>query len=104
MIDIEDFYNKLEIRKKNKLQKEYDSIEIKIRNLNDKIKLLEEQSSKIYRKKSDLYYKVRNRVQNKCKHDIYGPYECMRDDCSGGHYRCKVCGKTEFSYFGKEKK
>lgn len=104
-IDLEPHYTKVEKAKRNKLNREMKRLQDKSEMLMNKYNECQKKHSELYRKVSDLGYKVMHRVQKNCKHaNVVGPYECMRDDCSGGHYRCINCNKSEFHDFRNDKK
>ena len=86
-------YTKLEQQRYNEIQKIRLALTKKQQRLQKQIEKLEQQQHILYKKLTDIERKVDKRTVRKCKHtNIYGPYECSRDDCSGGHHRCRTCG------------
>ena len=86
------------------LEKQLNIIDRKKMHLKDKLAMLQSDENHLDLKLKKIRRVVIDRMMRKCKHDVVGPYECARDDCSGGHYRCRICGKSEFHHFGNDKR
>lgn len=88
-----DNYTKLELAKYTTINKQLVRILKKQSKLNKQLKELDQQETTLYYNLRQIEHKAADRESRKCKHtDIRGPYECMRDDCSGHHYSCRDCG------------
>lgn len=86
-------YTKLELQRHNNISKQLVKILKRQSKLTKGLEELEKQETTLNYNLRQIENNVEKRKARKCKHnDIYGPYECSRDDCSGGHHRCQNCG------------
>lgn len=84
-----------EKRRLRQIDRKMAGLESAIKQLRETADLHEKDVSKLDSEKSNLYYRARAKLERACPHDdIKGPYECARDDCSGGHMSCRKCGAT----------
>lgn len=98
------FLSPTEKRRLRQIDRKIIGLDSAIKQLRQTADLHEKDISKLDYEKNTLYYKARAKLEHACPHDdVKGPYECSRDDCSGGHLACRKCGSTVYPNHGTKK-
>jgi hypothetical protein len=93
--EIQKFLSTEDKRRLRQINRKIEGLSSAIKHMQDNIELYEKDLSALDHEGGTLYYKARAKLERACPHDdVKGPYECARDDCSGGHYSCRKCGAT----------